>query len=151
MGELRRLLGLLRTADEAGERLPTSGLRDLRELADRVRQGGLDVQLDVVGEPRELPPGIDLSAFRIVQEALTNTLKHASARRATVTVRYGERDMELEVVDDGVAAAASNGSGHGLNGLRERAALYGGTLDAAPQPAGGFRVYAALPLELPGA
>jgi signal transduction histidine kinase len=152
MAELRRLLGLLRGSGEPGALAPPSGVRDLRELADTVRGGGLAVSLDVEGRPRELAPGVDLSAYRIVQEALTNTLKHASASQAAVHVRYGEHALELEVIDDGrpAGASANGGGGHGLTGLRERAALYGGTLDAGPQPGGGYRVFAALPIDALG-
>jgi signal transduction histidine kinase len=98
----------------------------------------------VEGAPQQLPPGVELSTYRIVQEALTNVLKHAGASRADVLLRYGLRALELEVTDDGTGASA-NGSGHGLIGMRERAALYGGTLTAGRQPNGGFHVIARLP------
>jgi signal transduction histidine kinase len=105
----------------------------------------------VAGSPRPLPPGIDLSAYRIVQEALTNTLKHAGGASAHVLVRYGPDAVELEVVDDGTGPppAEANGAarGHGLIGMRERVQLFGGELDAGPRPGGGFRVWARLPAE----
>jgi signal transduction histidine kinase len=99
------------------------------------------------GEPVPLPAGVDLSAYRIVQEALTNTLRHAQATRADVTLRYAPGMMEVDVTDDGRAAPANGSGGHGLVGMRERAALLGGTLDAGPRPGGGYRVHAWLPLE----
>ena len=104
------------------------------------------MELRVEGEARPLPPGVDLSAYRIVQEGLTNALKHAGPARAEVLVRYGDRDLELEVSDDGRGRGdAANGDGHGLVGMRERVALYGGQLDAGPRPGGGFGLRARLP------
>jgi signal transduction histidine kinase len=144
MGELRRLLGGVRAADESYR--PQPGLGRLDELVEQVRAGGLTVTVRVDGTPRPLAPGVDLSAFRIVQEALTNTLRHAAASRADVTVRYGPEAIDLEVRDDGIGggAPARDGSGHGLLGMRERAALTGGTLAAGPAPGGGFVVRARL-------
>ncbi|KAA9376917.1 sensor histidine kinase [Microbispora cellulosiformans] len=147
--ELRRMLGLLRgsPAEVPG---PRAGLDGLRDLLDQVRAAGLDVTLEVRGDPVPLPAGLDLSAYRIVQEALTNTLKHAGATRAEVTVAYTPRELRLDVVDhgprEGRARPATRGSGHGLIGMRERAALFRGTLTAAPLPSGGFGVRAVLPL-----
>ncbi len=150
LADLRRMLGVLRGGPDPGKRRPPEGLRDLQDLAGQVERGGLEVELVLEGKPRELPAGLELSAYRIVQEALTNVLKHASAQRATVRVRYGERELELEVNDDGRGSCANgDGTGHGLAGLRERAALYGGALQAGPHPAGGFRVFAALPFDPP--
>jgi len=108
------------------------------------------VQLRVDGSERPLPRGVDLSAYRIVQEALTNALKHAGPAMARVNVRYGRESLELEVVDDGHGASVGNGvgRGHGLVGMRERVALYGGDLEAGPQDGGGFVVRARLPLEV---
>ncbi len=113
----------------------------------QVREAGLPVQFQVEGERRELPVGIELSAYRIVQEALTNALKHAGEAHASVRVHYGADSLELEIVDDGGGAAApvSNG-GHGLVGMRERVALYGGRLDAGRRPSGGFAVRVLLPI-----
>ncbi|MEY2516409.1 MAG: hypothetical protein QOJ89_3767 [bacterium] len=146
--ELRRLLGVLRDDSAAAELRPPDSLRDLQELAHALGQGGLDVELVVEGEPRELAPGLDLSAYRIVQEALTNTVKHAQARHATVHVRYAPRRLELEIADDGHGPSqTSDNAGHGLTGLRERAALYGGDLEAGPSAGGGFRVFATLPCD----
>jgi signal transduction histidine kinase len=126
---------------------PRPGLASVDALADRTRAGGLQVQLGVEGEPAPLPAGLDLAAYRIVQEALANASKHAHAGCADVTVRYDRRAVELEVADDGRGlGAAAPSSGHGLAGMRERAALYGGSLDAGPGPHGGFRVRARLPI-----
>jgi signal transduction histidine kinase len=128
---------------------PQPGLARLDELAEPLRLAGLDVVVRREGEAPTLPAGVDLSAYRIVQEALTNTLRHARATRAEVTVRYGESAVELEVRDDGRGSPGAdlNGAGQGLVGMRERAALIGGTLEAGPLPAGGYRVHAHLPLE----
>ena len=147
--ELRRMLGVLREmADEGPALAPQPGLSGLDELARQVREAGLPVSVRVEGEPRPLSPGIDLSAYRIVQEGLTNALKHAGPATAEVVVRYGPRDLVLEVRDDGRGRAASNGGGHGLLGMRERVALYGGDLTAGPRPEGGFALTARLPLEV---
>jgi signal transduction histidine kinase len=148
LAELRRLLGILRNAGDDDDRRRPSGVRDLDDLADTAARGGLEVKVVVEGEPRELPPGVDLSAYRIVQEALTNALKHGRADVASVRVRFGDASLELEVVDDGRGASTNGSGGHGLQGLRERAALYGGTLHAGRDPGGGYRVAATLPLDL---
>jgi signal transduction histidine kinase len=146
--ELRTLLGGGGTG-EPDPIHPQPGLARLDELAEPLRLSGLDVVVRREGEAGELPAGVDLSAFRIVQEALTNTLRHARATRAEVTVRYGDGALELEVRDDGRGSpgAAANGTGRGLVGMRERAVLLGGTLEAGPLPGGGYRVHARLPLE----
>jgi signal transduction histidine kinase len=146
--ELRRLLGVLRTGDEQLAIGPQPGLGSLESLVEQVREAGLPVELQVEGEPVQLSPGVDLSAYRIVQEALTNTLKHAGREaQAEVVVRYATSALELEVSDNGSGAPASaNGSGHGLIGMRERATLYGGALEAGARNGGGFVVRARLPL-----
>jgi signal transduction histidine kinase len=153
LAELRRMLGVMREMAEEGPALaPQPGLEGLDELARQVREAGLPVDVRVEGEPRPLPPGIDLSAYRIVQEGLTNALKHAGPATAEVVVRYGEREIELEVRDDGRGSAPrTNGRGHGLIGMQERVALYGGRLSAGPRPEGGFALTARLPLEAGGA
>jgi signal transduction histidine kinase len=111
-----------------------------------VREAGLPVELRIEGEQAPLPPGIDLSAYRIVQEALTNTLKHAGRAQATIVVRYERAALELEISDNGTSTPAGmNGSGHGLIGMRERAALYGGALEAGARDGGGYYVRARLP------
>jgi signal transduction histidine kinase len=144
--EMRRLLGMLR--GDADEPLtPQPGLADVPTLVEQLRAAGLPVELHVDGAPRELPVGIELSAYRIVQEALTNALKHAGGARAAVRIRYGADSLELEVADDGIGHGASRaGPGQGLVGMRERVSLYGGRLDARRDPAGGFVVRAKLPI-----
>jgi signal transduction histidine kinase len=144
LGELRRLLSAVQAADPSG---PQPGLERLDELAEPLRAGGLDVVVRREGTPAPLPAGVDLSAYRIVQEALTNTLRHARATSAEVTVRFAEDAVEVDVRDDGRADGDGQGGGRGLVGMRERAALLGGTLEAGPQPGGGYRVRARLPLE----
>jgi signal transduction histidine kinase len=145
--ELRTLLG--GPPGDPDPTHPQPGLARLDELAEPLRLGGLEVVVRREGEGPELPAGVDLSAYRIVQEALTNTLRHARATRAEVTVRFGDGAVELEIRDDGRGSpgALVNGAGQGLVGMRERAALLGGTLEAGPLPGGGYRVHARLPLE----
>ena len=144
--EMRRLVGMLRS-DADDPLAPQPGLDDLPTLVGQVREAGLPVELRVDGERRELPVGIELSAYRIVQEALTNALKHAGDAHASVRVRYGADSLELEIVDDGAGARTRAGSGgHGLVGMRERVALYGGRLDAGRRPSGGFAVRVLLPI-----
>jgi signal transduction histidine kinase len=144
--EMRRLVGMLRT-DAPDSLSPQPGLDDVPALVTQIREAGLPVELSVEGERRALPAGIELSAYRIVQEALTNTLKHADGAHAEVHVRYGSDSLELEIVDDGRGgpARASSG-GHGLVGMRERVALYGGRLDAGRRAEGGFAVHVLLPV-----
>jgi signal transduction histidine kinase len=150
--ELRRLLGVLRQDSEPpGSLAPVPGLADLDSLLAEVAKAGLAVQLRVEGTPSPLPAGVDLSAYRIVQEALTNVVKHAGPARAQVTIRYRDRDLTVEVTDDGrgagaVAGDGRVGTGHGLIGMRERVAAFGGDLEVGPRPGGGFRVAARLPL-----
>ena len=144
--ELRRLLGILRSGDEQLAIGPQPGLGSLESLVEQVRASGLPVELRIEGEPVHLPAGIDLSAYRIVQEALTNVVKHAGDAAAEVVIRYRARALELDVIDDGHGRPASrNGTGHGLIGMRERVALYGGTLEAGSRDGGGYAVRARLP------
>jgi signal transduction histidine kinase len=146
LAELRRLLGAVRPAAGADPSAPQPGLQRVDELAEPVRAGGLEVVVRHEGDPAPLPAGVDLSAYRIVQEALTNTLRHARATRAEVLLRYRPDELEVEVRDDGREAVAQGaGGGHGLVGMRERASLLGGTLEAGPLPGGGYRVHARLP------
>jgi signal transduction histidine kinase len=147
--ELRRLLNAVRPDDGREAIGPQPGLDRLDELVEPVRAGGLEVVVRREGEPAPLAAGVDLSAYRIVQEALTNTLRHAHATRADVTVRYETDAVEIEVRDNGRGAAASDGEpgGQGLVGMRERAALLGGTLETGSLASGGYRVHARLPLE----
>ena len=147
LAEMRRLLGAMHDDGQVAELAPQPSLDGLDALIDRVSRAGLPVQLHVEGDAFPLPRGIDLSAYRIVQEALTNSLKHARASHADVTVRYHPDMVEVEVVDDGIGAAASNGLGHGLVGIRERVKIYGGTLRAGSASGGGFILRARLPLD----
>jgi signal transduction histidine kinase len=148
VGEMRALLGVLRSDDGPDALKPQPGLADLEQLVSGVREAGLPVTLRIEGAPRPLPPALDLSAFRIVQEALTNTLKHAGPARAEVTVRYEDGLVSLEVSDTGRGPGGGRGTGHGLAGMRERAAMLGGELQALPRPEGGFAVRARLPLTI---
>jgi signal transduction histidine kinase len=148
LAELRRLLGVVTAQEDgAGSRAPQPGLGRLDTLVEQVRAAGLDVELVVEGERVELASGIDLSAYRVIQEALTNTLKHAFAKRAWVIVRYGERDVEVEVLDDGAGPPREGSPGaRGLIGMRERVGLFGGELEIGPRPNGGYRVLGRFPL-----
>jgi signal transduction histidine kinase len=146
LGELRRLLGLLRAEHEV-EHAPQPGLSELAALAEQVEASGLNVEIVRTGETRPLPSGIELSAYRIVQEALTNAIRHGQARTATVTVGCAEATLELSIVDDGRGASApATSGGHGLVGMRERVALYAGSLEVGPAPGGGYAVRASLPV-----
>jgi signal transduction histidine kinase len=143
--EMRRLLGILREEGASADRSPQPGIATLGTLVDHVREAGLPVELTVEGEPVRLPPGVDLSAYRIVQEALTNALRHAGPAHAWVAVRYGGDDVEIEVANDGRSDDGS-GDGHGLVGMRERVALCGGELRAGPRQGGGYAILARLPM-----
>jgi signal transduction histidine kinase len=147
--EMRTLLGVLRSDDGPAALKPQPGLADLDQLVSGVREAGLPVTLRIEGAPRPLPPTLDLSAFRIVQEALTNTLKHAGPACAEVTVRYEDGLVTLEIVDTGHGPDGGRGTGHGLVGMRERAAMLGGELEAARADSGGFTVRARLPVAAP--
>jgi signal transduction histidine kinase len=150
--ELRRLLGVLRQDSEVQASLtPVPGLANLDSLLAEVGKAGLAVRLRVEGTPLQLPAGVDLSAYRIVQEALTNVVKHAGPAHAQVTIGYRDQEVTVEVIDDGRGAVPPAGdgrvgTGHGLIGMRERVAAFGGDLQVGPRPGGGFRVAARLPL-----
>jgi signal transduction histidine kinase len=149
--EMRRLLGVLRTEDEAPSLAPQPSIAEVDALVASVRDAGVPVELTVEGEPRALPRGLDLSAYRIVQEALTNILKHAGPAAAKVVLRWSSDELFLHVIDNGRGASVDHddrgdGAGHGLVGMRERVALYGGELRAGPSPGGGYHVAARLPL-----
>ena len=146
LGEMRRLLGILRGDEHETRLAPQPGIADLDALVEHVRAAGLPVDVVVEGEPKRLPPGIDLAAYRVVQEALTNALKHAGAARAQVSIRYGVTALELAVTNNGQVRENGRG-GHGLVGMRERVTLYGGTFEAGPRRGGGYAVRASLPLE----
>jgi len=151
--ELRRLLGVLRTDDSEAALAPQPGLDQVGALAAQVREAGVAVEMSVDGDRDQVPAGVDLAAYRIVQEALTNVLKHASASHAVVRVGYRPDAIELEVLDDGRGPLGGGhggpGTGQGLIGMRERASLYGGVVEARPRAGGGFAVRARLPVRSP--
>jgi signal transduction histidine kinase len=147
LAEMRRLLGAMRRDGEGVELGPQPGLDALDSLVEDVSRAGLPVRLHVDGEPFPLPRAIDLSAYRIVQEGLTNALKHADASHADVTVRYRRDELTLEVADDGTGPGTTNGHGHGLLGIRERVNIYGGEMSAGAARAGGFILSARLPVD----
>jgi len=128
---------MLRASDEQLALLPQPGLAQLEALAAPVRDAGLPVEVLVRGDPRPLPPGVDLSAYRIAQEGLTNVLKHAGQAHATVTVSYRAGEIDVEVVDDGSGPTSGSGTGHGLTGIRERVSMFGGEVEAGPRSEGG--------------
>jgi signal transduction histidine kinase len=148
LAEMRRLLNAMRHDDDGLELLPQPGLDDLEALVSEVRQAGLAVRLQVQGQPVALPPGLDLSAYRIVQEGLTNALKHAHADEVEVDVQYGSAELRLEVRDNGRSEATTDeGLGHGLVGIHERVKIYGGDMWAGASRAGGFVLRARIPLD----
>ncbi|MDP5312876.1 sensor histidine kinase [Streptomyces poriferorum] len=157
LAEMRRLLGVLRTGDapETGEYVPQPDVEQIEDLIEKVRAAGLAVDFRVEGTPRSLPSGVELTAYRIVQEALTNTRKHGGPNAgASVRLVYFDDGLGLLVEDDGRGAAhelyedgGADGAGHGMIGMRERVGMVGGTLDAGPRPGGGFRISALLPLK----
>jgi signal transduction histidine kinase len=146
LAEMRRMVGVLRRPEEAPALAPQPSLEHLERLVEQARESGLPVELRVQGKAVELPAGVDLTAYRLVQEGLTNALKHAHATRAEVLVSYGDGEIELVVSDDGHGVGNGDGGGHGLVGMRERVSVYGGELDAGPQPGGGYRLRAKLPV-----
>jgi signal transduction histidine kinase len=147
LAEMRRLLGIMRDGPPGGELAPQPRVADVERLVEEARAEDLPVTLSVEGEQRELPAGVELSAYRIVQEALTNVRKHAGRpTKASVVVRYAEAALELEVADDGKGPRAGDGHGHGLIGMRERVAFFGGEFSAAAGEEGGFVVRASFPL-----
>jgi signal transduction histidine kinase len=145
IAEMRTLLGLLDGAP-SGSREPQPSLADLDGLVARMRDAGLSVDLAVQGEPRLLPAGVELSAFRVVQEGLTNALKHAGPANVHVVLRYGERELDVDVADDGAGSQDGAGTRRGLAGIRERVEVFGGRLEAGPQPRGGWNLHATFPL-----
>jgi signal transduction histidine kinase len=148
LAEARRLLGVLRSKDQGEELEPQPGVDQIDVLVEQVERAGLPVRLTFEGERMPLPPGVDLCAYRIVQEGLTNALKHAGPAHAEVLLRYAPRALDVEIRDDGGGDPQANGdgAGHGLIGMRERVALYGGALDAGPREGGGFEIRARLPV-----
>jgi len=146
LAEMRRMVGVLRRPEEAPALAPQPRLDRIEQLVEKARDAGLPVDLRIEGEAVELPAGVDLTAYRLVQEGLTNALKHARAKRAEVLVRYADGQVEVTVNDDGSGGANGEGGGHGLVGMRERVSVYGGELEAGPRPEGGFRLRARLPV-----
>jgi signal transduction histidine kinase len=151
LAEMRRMLGVLRTDDQGLALRPQPSLRGLDQLLDQMRGAGLTVEARVEGMQVMLPPGLDLTAYRIIQEALTNTLKHAGHTCAAVRVAYQPDRLILDITNQpGTVPRSRVNGGHGIIGMRERAALFGGSLTAEPQPGGGYQVQAAIPLPSPG-
>ena len=146
LAEMRRMVGVLRRPEEAPALAPQPSLGHLDRLVQQAREAGLPVDLRIEGEAVALPAGVDLTAYRLVQEGLTNTLKHAKASCAHVRVNYGDGMIEVTISDDGHGVGNGDGGGHGLVGMRERVSVYGGELDAGPQPGGGYRLRAKLPV-----
>ena len=147
LGEMRRLLSAMRREGEEAELVPQPGLDGLDSLIDEMNRAGLPVELHVDGEPVPLPRGIDLSAYRIVQEGLTNALKHANASDADVTFRYRPDELEIEIRDNGLGSTTTDGLGHGLVGVRERVKIYGGEMNAGTANGGGFVLSTRFPLD----
>ena len=146
MAEMRRMVGVLRRPEEGPALAPQPSLEHLDKLVEHARESGLPVQLTVEGDAVQLPAGVDLTAYRLVQEGLTNALKHARAKNAEVLVRYSNGFVELSVTDDGTGDGGGDSGGHGLVGMRERISVYGGDLEAGPRPEGGYRLRATLPV-----
>jgi signal transduction histidine kinase len=147
LAEMRRLVGILRLTEDAAELEPQPGLDQVSKLVAQARELGLAVELHVEGDPVSLPPGVDLTAYRLVQEGLTNARKHSNASRTDVRLRYEGDGIEVEVCDNGKGAAAMDEGGHGLAGMRERVSIYGGEFEAGPRAEGGFRLRARLPVQ----
>jgi signal transduction histidine kinase len=143
--ELRRLLGILRVGDVESLTAPQPGLGELDALVQRVRSAGLPVDLEIIGQHRALPVSIDLSAYRIVQEGLTNAMKHAAASAVHVQVTHGDHDLTIEIIDDGRGSSRNGTEGHGLIGMRERVAMFKGKMEFGNRPEGGFRLRADIP------
>jgi signal transduction histidine kinase len=143
---MRRLFGVLRAEGESPGLAPQPGLAELDRLVRQVGAGEMAVRLDVEGDPVPLSPGLDLAAYRIAQEGLTNAVRHAGATEARVLVRYTPQHLDIEVADNGTGLGAPTTGGHGLVGIRERVALYGGTVTLEPSVEGGVRLAASLPL-----
>jgi signal transduction histidine kinase len=146
LAEMRRMVGVLRRPEEAPALAPQPSLEQIQKLVEHTREAGLPVELRIEGQPVQLPSGVDLTAYRLVQEGLTNAIKHARAEKAEVLVRYSDGQVELSVSDDGRGDGGGESGGHGLLGLRERVAVYGGELEAGPLDGGGYRVRATLPV-----
>jgi signal transduction histidine kinase len=146
LAEMRRMVGVLRRPEEAPALAPQPSLEHLDRLITHTRELGLPVELRVEGTPEPLPASVDLTAYRLVQEGLTNAIKHARAGQAEVVVRYGDGHVELTVTDNGSGDGGGDSGGHGLVGMRERVSIYGGQLEAGPLAAGGYRLHARIPV-----
>jgi len=146
LSELRGVLDALRQADDVPSKAPAPSLTRVDELTAQAQAAGLEIETSIEGTPRPLPASVELAAYRICQEAITNVIRHAGPATAQLRLTYGDDELELEVTDDGSGAKGTNGGGNGLPGMRERVATVGGELDAGPRPEGGFRVHATLPL-----
>jgi signal transduction histidine kinase len=146
LAEMRRMVGVLRRPEEAPALAPQPSLVHLDRLIEHTREAGLPVELRIEGVPGPLAASVDLTAYRLVQEGLTNAMRHARAHHAEVVVRYGDGHVELTVTDDGDGQGDGEGGGHGLVGMRERMSVYGGELQAGPLPEGGYRLRARLPV-----
>jgi len=148
--EMRRMLGVLRNATGELELEPQPGFEDFDSLQQQIAGAGIDVDITLQGSPRPLPPGLELAGYRVVQEALTNVVRHAGRpAKARAIITYGDDALEIEVADDGLGAAASpvtSGTGHGLLGMRERVEIYSGSFAAGPRPGGGYQVAVSLPI-----
>jgi signal transduction histidine kinase len=146
LAEMRKMVGVLRRPEESPALAPQPSLEHIDKLVAHTEERGLPVELRIEGEPQQLPAGVDLTAYRLVQEGLTNAIKHAGAARAEVVVRYGNGNVEVSVTDDGSGDGGGETGGHGLVGMRERVAVYGGELEAGPRAEGGYRLKARLPI-----
>jgi len=146
LGEMRRLVTMLRSGDDTASLAPQPGVEGIGELVQAAADSGLEASLELEGDPYDLPTGLDLAAYRVVQEALTNVRRHSGASKVEVRLRYALDHLAIEVRDDGVGAKEPRKGGHGLVGMRERAALYGGEIDTGPLPDRGFRVLVRLPV-----
>ena len=151
LNEMHRMVGLLRRNEEGSDLTPQPGLSQLDHLVSEARETGLPVALQVIGSVRPLPAGLDLAAYRIIQEALTNCRKYADGAQATVVVRYADNELDIDVTNEAphhpATADSTTGSGHGVVGMRERVALYGGQFSAGLRPGGGYAIHATLPLD----
>jgi signal transduction histidine kinase len=147
LAEMRRLVGVLRLTEDGLDLEPQPGLGQVAKLVTQAQELGLAVELRVEGEPIPLPAGVELTAYRLVQEGLTNARKHSEARHTEVRLRYEAHALEVEVCDDGKGAAAVDEGGHGLVGMRERVSIYGGEFEAGPRAEGGYRLRARLPVQ----
>ena len=147
LAEMRRMVGVLRRPEEAPALAPQPSLEHLDRLIEQTREAGLARRAAGRGRSRAAAGGVDLTAYRLVQEGLTNAIKHARAQHAEVVVRYGDGHVELTVTDDGTGDGGGESGGHGLVGMRERVSVYGGELEAGPLPGGGYRLHARLPVE----